>query len=814
MHPYSKFGTGNKVTLSEVPRKEGRNPRDALLKFFDRYYSPEQMTLAVLGKEPLSKLQRLADGLFSQVPSRGTASRPSKQWLGKVDPFIAGVPLQAFNVVPVQDIRQVSISWPMVFCDAAQRDEVLLTKPDRYIASLLGHEGPGSLLSYLKSKNWANELSVDSATATDDFATFEVGVDLTPEGLKNRYSVIAAIFSYLRLVRDKGIPSFLYKELPAIADLGWRFLEKQEPSSAVPGLARNLQDYAPELAVSGPICLHEVNASLVESLLDSLRPDFSSSTLPRATPLVTVTAKDFEKVARQREKWYNTAYEVEPLSSHLQEWSNPPLLPELALPGPNPFIPGRLDVIVKKARVPKPGDKPIPPKMLDNVKGVWQINHRLDDVFLQPKAYCYFELVTPKVYESPKGVALLRLFQLSLDERLNEYTYDAQVAGLGYNLDFTTRGVRLTFAGFNDKMPAFIEKVAEGVATHVPNDPAELERLRDVVYREMMSFDKQQPLYHAVASSALATEDPRFSVEDVRNTLSSIRLGDFPPLLKDMFRRGEAFSLLQGNLKEGDVDRYTEGMRKWFAPETLPFTERPERLIVAVPRTPSGCGYLIRRPEQNQDNENSASQLLFQARTPRSTESRVLSQLLGAVIEDPFYDSLRTKQQLGYLVFSGVKVNEGISSLYLIVQSPERAPWYLTERALAFLTEFQRELVSMPEDRLRDYAGGLIERKLEPDKRLSSEAGRNWDEIASGQFQFDRRIEEAAALRDMRKKDLLLFFDRHIAQGGPERRLVTSEVYSSNHATEIKNAKPLGGVLIDDIKQWRSEQTKYPPRPR
>lgn len=42
-------------------------------------------------------------------------------------------------------------------------------------------------------------------------------------------------------------------------------------------------------------------------------------------------------------------------------------------------------------------------------------------------------------------------------------------------------------------------------------------------------------------------------------------------------------------------------------------------------------------------------------------ESRVIAQLLMSIMEDPYYDSLRTQQQLGYLVFSGVKLVEGIT---------------------------------------------------------------------------------------------------------------------------------------------------------
>ena len=60
------------------------------------------------------------------------------------------------------------------------------------------------------------------------------------------------------------------------------------------------------------------------------------------------------------------------------------------------------------------------------------------------------------------------------------------MAGLGYSLYFTTRGVCLLFSGYNDKMPDFITKIAEALATHAPTDPVEFERLRDVVGFELV----------------------------------------------------------------------------------------------------------------------------------------------------------------------------------------------------------------------------------------------------------------------------------------------------------------------------------------
>lgn len=60
-------------------------------------------------------------------------------------------------------------------------------KADEYIEHLVGHEGPGSLLSLLKRRGWATELSAGVGEGGYDRSTvgflFDVTVTLTEEGL-------------------------------------------------------------------------------------------------------------------------------------------------------------------------------------------------------------------------------------------------------------------------------------------------------------------------------------------------------------------------------------------------------------------------------------------------------------------------------------------------------------------------------------------------------------------------------------------------------------------------------------------------------
>jgi len=55
--------------------------------------------------------------------------------------------------------------------------------------------------------------------------------------------------------------------------------------------------------------------------------------------------------------------------------------------------------------------------------------------------------------------------------------------------------------------------------------------------------------------------------------------------------------------------------------------------------------------------------------------------VLSAILEQPFYQDLRTKQQLGYIVFATYREDEGPRSLVFIVQVPPLSHFTLARRA-------------------------------------------------------------------------------------------------------------------------------------
>lgn len=100
------------------------------------------------------------------------------------------------------------------------------SKPHRYLAWILGHEGKGSLLSYLRQKMWClNIISLNSEGGFEHnsmYALLDLSLVLTDQGLENLKQVLDAVFSFINLIREEGPQRRLYDEISRIEETNFR----------------------------------------------------------------------------------------------------------------------------------------------------------------------------------------------------------------------------------------------------------------------------------------------------------------------------------------------------------------------------------------------------------------------------------------------------------------------------------------------------------------------------------------------------------------------------------------------------------------
>jgi insulysin len=101
---------------------------------------------------------------------------------------------------------------------------------------------------------------------------------------------------------------------------------------------------------------------------------------------------------------------------------------------------------------------PLPPSLITEAPGML-IYHKLDRKFRVPKVAFFAHLLTRHVHGSPVSVIMHRLYSMVLRDALNEFLYDASVAGLSYSVSSRTTGLNVKVSGYSHKVSVLLERV-------------------------------------------------------------------------------------------------------------------------------------------------------------------------------------------------------------------------------------------------------------------------------------------------------------------------------------------------------------------
>lgn len=157
--------------------------------------------------------------------------------------------------------------------------------------------------------------------------------------------------------------------------------------------------------------------------------------------------------------------------------------------------------------------------------------------------------------------------------------------------------------------------------------------------------------------------------------------------------------------------------------------------------TPIGSNYIWKSHIPNSNDPNSSLTYYLQLGSSTQARLRVVSLLMMHMMSEPAFDILRTKEQLGYIVFCSELQLSGASilGLRLVVQS-ERSPAYLEQRVEAFLDIMKNKIEAMQPADFEQFKIGLRQQWTEADKDLRKERSRYWTHIDSGYLDFLRRV--------------------------------------------------------------------------
>lgn len=746
-HDFNKFGTGSKDTLWNNPNKKGIAVRDELLKFHDSYYSSNIISLCVIGKESLDVLTDMIVGMFAEVPNYNVVI---PHW--KEPPFLADHLQVQLKVVPVKDVRSLNLIWPI-----PDLHQYYQTKPGSYLGGLVGHEGPGSLLSALKAKGWSNTLHAGEDEGAEGFQFFMLGADLTEEGLKHTDEIVQMVFDYLNMLRKVGPQERIWEEEKKIQEIKFQFRDKGKPLSYAQGLSAAMQKYPMDEVLTAPVMYTRYEPAVISKLLEYLTPK---------NMRIAVLSKSFKDEATEKEPIYGVQYHLEKIpQATIQKWSGGSVSNETNLPPLNEFIPERFDLLQSPKNMQK-FPLLVRKTPLSRLWYLQDVEHKL------PKACGFFELCSPAVYKDAEHTNMAHLFVELYKDAINEIIYMAELAGMKFVVEQSKYGITLSVRGYDDKIEVLLNMLVDKLVHFKPN-AKRFEVLKEVYGRQLKNFFASEPNKQSMWYWNVLMSEVCYPKEDLMDALGSLTYDKMMSMVPDLFKEVYVEGFVFGNASLKKAALMMDIVETALSNVGAKPASKADRMRLVNIAEGSDLVY-----HRENDVHKSCSVTTYYQCAFEDPRLNMLLELFEQIVNEPCFDILRTKEQLGYIVFSSVKNVSGVLGLQILVQS-HKSPAHCDQRIENFLTEMQKFVASLPEAEFKTHVEALAVRRLEKPKTIDHQAIKLWNEIYVRQYNFDRDNIEVVELRKLTKEDLIGFVSEYLSAGGTKRKKFTIHITST-----------------------------------
>ncbi len=755
-HPFSKFSVGNLDTLNN----DQGSLRRQLVAFYQKNYSANIMSLVVMGREPLHELRNMVVPKFSEVADRHKSLDPIDEPL-----YEPGVLPIKIAIKPEREQRLLSIGFT-----TAATDPYYQQKPLQYIGNIIGHEGEGSLLSYLKAKGWAEGLGAGTGLSYQGGASFQVSIQLTEQGVSHSDEITLALFQTIARIRTEGIKSWMFDEQKAIGEQHFRYQEKTTPIAYVSMLSNMMHYYPAAEILYAPYEMKDYDPALLAYFLDFLRPEKA---------FITLNAP--EAKTDKRTALYDAPYSVSAIDQKtVASWQAATVNPQITLPVMNEFI---ADDLTLKAVDQSSTALPVVEIDRPGLK-LW---YQRDEQFSLPKGNLIFSLYSPMAKDTPEHAALLVLYTRMISEQLNEFSYPAYLAGLNYSLSVGETGLMVKIGGFTDKQELLLDKVLDALLNPQWN-VQRFERLKTELVRQAENADKQQPYRRLMAVLPEFLYKNYWSEQQRLAAYRGMTLEQFKHFHQQFITSVQVQGLVYGNYSRADAALLGGKMQ---------LTEQQHNPDIEVLKLS------VDQWAYHLDSDYTDAVIAFYLQASNIDKSaRAAMGVTAQVLRADFFNDLRTEKQLGYVVASGAYPVREVPGLFFLVQSPVMGPTALQNEIKEFIRRRTASLEQLSLDDYERHRGVLIQKLAEQPRNLGEQTGRYWSDLTQGYTQFDSREQLITALQALSFEQWKVFFKTEVA-ASDSRGLW---LYSRG---KFVDEPPIEAAIIENAERFKQKQRYY-----
>lgn len=723
-HPTSQFSGGNLETLSDKPQSK---LHDALLSFYQSYYSANLMVGVLYSNQSIDEMARLADSSFGRIQNRD-ATVPTID----VPPATEKEKGVIIHYVPAQPTKQLRIDFRIDNNIAQFR-----TKSENYIGYLLSEQGENTLADRLQKAGLIESIGTGVDPVIDrNGGIFIIAVTLTEKGLANRDSVVAAIFDYLNMIKEKGIDKRYFDELSHVLALDFQYQSITRNMSYVEDLADTLLRLPVENVLNGDYLADQFDPQAIKARLDEFTPE--NARIWYISPNEPTDKKAY---------FVDAAYQVQPISAEQKAtWAKLTGEFDLELAPLNPYIPDDFSIKSSQERFNTPN---------------WVVQEKNSRAMLvnslyfgdEPKGNVVVALRNALTGQDAKHQVMSSLLSYLADLHLAQLSYQSGVGGISFSAA-DNNGLIFTASGFTQRMPELFGKLFSEYKAFTPTEQELIQA--KAWYKQRLDAAEKVKAYELALQPIHSLNSARYTERSERRAqLDKISVEDLLAYREMTLNQATPEIFAIGNFNQQDISALdaltrttfaTQGETWWHGENQL--LDKPKKVVFKLKGS----------------STDSALAAVYLPQGYERISGIARSSLLTQIVHPWFFKQLRTEEQLGYALFAFPTMVGDKAGIGFLLQSSDKTPSYLYERYQAFFTQTAKRLDEMSEADFTQYKRSMINQLKEEPQTLAQEASRYAQDFNRSNYAFDSRDKLIAEVEGLTKADLIDYFNRSVVQ--------------------------------------------------
>jgi insulysin len=776
------FGTGSLETLVK-PTLHAE-----VVRFYNLHYtSAKNMKLCVLGPQSLDELQGWVEAIFSQVPNVAPINVTHPQYLPA---FPTGsLPIRVHIQPMSTTVRTVVVFFHLDYDVGMQyRQQV-----SSYIEYIHGSKHDESLYHCLREKGWLDSFAFEYYDNTPFMSLFKVSFMLTELGQSQYETVLRTYYDYLDVLKDATNTKActIWDDYVRVQKVGFRFQEKSTAADYTSRLAMNMQVLDATDLLGSPSswsCRAETLRSTLGYISQNTAIEMvwfgnvDNTTLPLAEPI------------------YGTRYNRSQPNA-AKPPSTEKTCPNLGSRPANSNIPQNFAILPSNYNITAG------PTIQKNEPGLSVWSKPSQYFPMEPKVDFRCKIRSASLPRQANQSVMAKLYEWVVNDQLEEATSDARAVGMSYSFSLL-EGINVRVEGYNDGASALLSSITDLIPLNTLRGRVTPARFNIILsqYKQGLDDLKHLPLYQLTAKywRPLVFNAVSVSAEEQLTILSTVTMDDMWSTLEpNLFQRTHVSCLGLGNVAPDAVVQMAN--RVATATSKSPATEK-ELPTTGMLVLRNGDDILLHGRPFLADEVNEVIMLRYEWDGGSYPAAAILEKL----ISNRCFDELRTKQQLGYVVWCWVMRDElptrTAVSFFLLVQSGVFNATVLLQRAETFLVDtFASELTKLDVTTFKMAVNGVVTALQEPPLTLPVETDNVWTEIVSGKLLFDRSAKTIDAVRAVSLIQVQALYNAYIVNPTTRRRtsvvVGNTPVIGYTSQTVIIDVKDIG-----NLSSWKAKQ--------